>query len=157
MIHPRTQDEYWYDRLPMGSSNSPGISGHFGTSFLRVIIDNCKEFQGYPLLNHPLVGLSHKTHLGEGRVLMDLDGLLVLVIWIHVDDVFIHGPSKAKLVAVIMFIMDADVHLDLIFQPVKTSPPAQVHKLCGFLCVSTVVPCLWVPADELSRALHYTG
>jgi hypothetical protein len=45
MIHPLTTLEYWYDRLPMGSSNSPGISGHLGAAFLWLIIMSYRVVQ----------------------------------------------------------------------------------------------------------------
>jgi hypothetical protein len=34
LIHPDTGDHYWYTRLPMGSSNSPAVSGRFGAASL---------------------------------------------------------------------------------------------------------------------------
>jgi hypothetical protein len=46
LIHPDTGDHYWYTRLPMGSSNSPAVSGRFGAAFLRLIFkkwNRCRE------------------------------------------------------------------------------------------------------------------
>jgi hypothetical protein len=37
LIHPDTGYHYWYNRLPMGSSNSPSVSGRFGAAFLRLV------------------------------------------------------------------------------------------------------------------------
>jgi hypothetical protein len=73
MIRPLTELEYWYERLPMGLSNSPGISRRFGMAFLGLIIENCHEFQGCAILNKP-----------------------ALLVWIHVDDAFAHGTSKGN-------------------------------------------------------------
>jgi hypothetical protein len=40
LIHPYTGDHYWYTHFPMGSSNSPAVSGRFWAAFLRLI---CQE------------------------------------------------------------------------------------------------------------------
>jgi hypothetical protein len=144
MIHPLTELEYWYNRLPMGSNNSPGISRRFGAAFLRLIIDNCQEFQGCTILNHPLSDGSYSPRLGEGRILVGLDGLPALLIWIHVDDVLVHGPSKDKLVAGLAFIMDTAVHLPdplLIFRSFVVS--CTTLSLSGYLQTSYHEQELW--------------
>jgi hypothetical protein len=133
MIYSLAELEYWYDRLPMGSSNSPGISGRFGVASLRLIIDNFHEFQGCAILKHPLENGYYNPRMGEGCILIGLDGLPALLIWIHVDDMLVHGPSKDKLMAGLNFIMDTAVRLGLICQPVKTTPPEHIQKFCGFL------------------------
>jgi hypothetical protein len=46
LIHPYTGYYYWYTRLPMGSSNSPAVSGRFGSDFLRLICQEVEEMQG---------------------------------------------------------------------------------------------------------------
>jgi hypothetical protein len=51
LIHPDTGDHYWYTRLPMGSSNSPAVSGRFGAAFLRLIFQEVEEMQGEVLIN----------------------------------------------------------------------------------------------------------
>jgi hypothetical protein len=56
VIHSTTALEYWYSRLPMGSSNSPGISGRYGAAFLRTVVDNCEAFNREPIINHPFMG-----------------------------------------------------------------------------------------------------
>jgi hypothetical protein len=88
MIDPLKELEYWYDRLSMGSSNSPGISRRFGAAFFRLSIDNCQEFQGCEILKHPLSDGSYNPRLFKGCILVRIDGLPALLIWIHVDYVF---------------------------------------------------------------------
>jgi hypothetical protein len=46
LIDPDTVYIYWYARLPMGSSNSPAVSGRFGAAFLRLIFQEVEEMQG---------------------------------------------------------------------------------------------------------------
>jgi hypothetical protein len=51
LIHPDTEDHYWYTHLPMGSSNSPAVSSRFGAAFLRLIFQEVEEMQGEVLIN----------------------------------------------------------------------------------------------------------
>jgi hypothetical protein len=51
LIHPDTGDHYWYTHLPMGSSNSPAVSGRFGAAFLRLICQEAEEMQEEVLIN----------------------------------------------------------------------------------------------------------
>jgi hypothetical protein len=51
LIHPDTGDHYCYNRLPMGSSNSPSVSGRFGAAFLCLICQEVEEMQGEVLIN----------------------------------------------------------------------------------------------------------
>jgi hypothetical protein len=69
LIHPETGDLYWYTRLPMGSSNSPAVSGRFGAAFLRLIFQEVEEMQGEVVIN------DWKVALGVGPVLIGSDGL----------------------------------------------------------------------------------
>jgi hypothetical protein len=57
LIHPDTGDHYWYTRFPMGSSNSPSVSGRFGAAFLRLIFQEVEEMQGKVLINDWKVAL----------------------------------------------------------------------------------------------------
>jgi hypothetical protein len=57
LIHPDTGDHYWYTRFPMGSSNSPEVSGRFGASSLRLICQELEEMQGEVLINDWKVSL----------------------------------------------------------------------------------------------------
>ena len=94
---------------------------------------------------------------GEGRILFSSDGLPVVLIWMHVDDIFIHGPTLAKLEAALDHIMATAVQLGLICNPFKTSPPSQQVKFCGFLYNTSSTPTLHIPPDKVSRAIAITN
>ena len=86
----------------MGTRNSPGASGRFGAAFLRMVIDTSDLFKGTAVDNSLQQYFSHKVYhptYGEGRVLIGSDGLPVVLIWIHVDDILIHAPTLSKLEA----------------------------------------------------------
>jgi hypothetical protein len=51
LIHPDTGDLYWHAHLPMGSSNSPAVSGRFGAAFLYLIFQEVEEMQGEVVIN----------------------------------------------------------------------------------------------------------
>ena len=91
LIHPGTEELHFYDKLPMGTCNSPGASGRFGAAFLRIILRDCPLFQGTPINNTKVAMVndsSYRPELGEGKVLIGSDGLPTLIVWLHVDDIF---------------------------------------------------------------------
>jgi hypothetical protein len=97
LVRPDTRDHYWYTRLPVGYSNSLAVSGSFGAGFLRLIFQEVEEMQGEVLINDWKVTLEcdeFDPKLGIGRVLIGYDGLPACLIWIHVDDIFMHGPTR---------------------------------------------------------------
>jgi hypothetical protein len=49
--------------------------------------------------------------------------------------------------------MDLALCLGLICQPVKTKPPSQVQKYCGFLYNTTGIPTLRIPMDKREQGL----
>jgi hypothetical protein len=57
LINPYKGYNYWYTRLPMGSSNSPAESGRFGEAFLHLIFQEMEETQGEVLINDWKVAL----------------------------------------------------------------------------------------------------
>jgi hypothetical protein len=135
LIHSDTGDHYWYTRLPMGSSNSPAISGRFGAAFLHLIFQEVEEMQGEVLINDwkvALEGYGFDPKLGIGRVLIGSDGLPVCLIWIHVDGIFLHGSTRAKCTFALKNILDLTVLVGLICHPTKLKPPAQMHNVVGF-------------------------
>jgi hypothetical protein len=76
LIHPDTGDQYWYTRLPMGSSNSPAVSGRFWVAFLRLIFQEVEQMQGEVLINDwefSLEGDGFDPKLGIGRVRIGSD------------------------------------------------------------------------------------
>ena len=93
----------------MGTRQSPAGSGRIGNAFLRMIIETNPLFQGKPIDNS-LVGqlllLPHTASFGEGRVLLDDEGVPCVLPWLHVDDLFLHGPTFSKATAALNFVMD---------------------------------------------------
>jgi hypothetical protein len=57
LIHPDTGDHYWFTRFPMGSSNSPAVSGRFGAAFLCLVCQEVGEMQGEVFINDWKVAL----------------------------------------------------------------------------------------------------
>ena len=156
LIHPKTGKLYVYGTLPMGTRNSPGASGRFGAAFIRMILETSPLFQGKAVDNsiqqYFTKTVYHPT-LGEGRVLMGSDGLPVVLIWLHVDDIFIHSPTLDKLKKALDHIMAITVKLGLVCHPSKTSPPSQIVTYCGFIYDTTSTPTLRIPQNKVSRAV----
>jgi hypothetical protein len=99
LIHPDTGYHYWYTHLPMGSSNSLAVYDRFGAAFLRLICQKVEEMQGEVLINYwkvDLEGSGFDPILGIGKLSIGSYGLPVCLIWIHVDDIFLHGTTRAK-------------------------------------------------------------
>jgi hypothetical protein len=157
LIHPETGVHYRYRGLPMGSANSPAIAGRLGASFLRKLRERFPVFQGTPTDNTWWSQMEQRGHdptLGHGRVLVsDDDGLGACLMWVHVDDFFVHAPTKAKLIEGLNRFMDMAVDVGLLCNPKKVVPPAQIVKYCGFLYDSVNIPTLSIPEDKRTRAL----
>ena len=156
LIHPRDQTLHVYDTLPMGTRNSPGASGRFGAAFLRHIIEKFPIFQGEPVDNSVMAYFGKKVYhpeYGEGRILVGADGKPILLVWIHVDDIFLHGPTLAKLSEGLKLLLDTTVELGLICQSSKTVSPTQRVKFCGFIYDTKDIPQLIIPDNKVSRAI----
>jgi hypothetical protein len=156
LIHPDTEDHYWYTRLPMGSSNSPEVSGRFGVAFLSLIFQEVEEMQGEVLINDGKVALEGKGFdptLGIGILLIGSDGIPVCFMWIHVDGIFLHGPTRAKCTSDLKKILDLTVLVGLICHPTKLKPHAQIQNFCGFIYDSVGTPMLEIPDNKVVRAL----
>jgi hypothetical protein len=143
LIHPDTGDHYWYTRLPMGSSNSPAVSGRFGTAFLRLVCQEVEEMQG-------------EVSINDCKVALESSGFDPKL-GIHVDDIFLHGPTRAKCTSAFKKILDFTVLVGLICHPTKLKPPAQIHKFCGFLYDSKGTLKLRIPDNKVVRALALLG
>ena len=155
-IHPKTGQRLWYLGLPMGSAQSPSLACRYGLGMLRHLVAKEPAFQGVTRENgwrSRLAGQEHDPHLGSGLVKMGVDGLPAALIWAFVDDFKIHAPTKAKLIVALNAFMDLALCLGLICQPVKTKPPSQVQKYCGFVYDTTGIPTLSIPEDKRARAL----
>ena len=156
LIHPSTQEMYVYETLPMGTRNSPGASGRFGAAFIRYLIDSFPIFQGSPIDNSPMAYFTKRVYhpeYGEGRVLVDSTGTPVVLIWMHVDDILIHGPTLERLIEALDLLLDTTVKLGLICQPCKTVAPTQTIKFCGFIYNTKDIPQLAIPDNKVSRAI----
>jgi hypothetical protein len=155
-IHPKTGQRLWYLGLPMGSSQSPSLACRYGLSMLRKLAEEEPVFQGKIQENgwrRRLDDGEHQPELGTGLIRIGEDGLPTALIWAFVDDFQIHAPTREKLVAALTAFMDLALRLGLICQKVKTKPPAQVQKYCGFIYDTTGVPTLRIPEDKRGRAL----
>ena len=155
-IHPRTGHHYVYAGLPMGSANSPAVACRLGVSMLRSILDECGAFQGqvmYNTIGSSLEGTPYRKDIGTGRVRIGRDGTAAALAWGHVDDFLIHAPTREKLIQALNAIMDKTVALGFMCQKVKTTPPTQHLKYCGFMYDTTGVPYISIPDEKRSRAL----
>jgi hypothetical protein len=155
-VHPRTHRLLWYAGLPMGSANSPAIACRLGNSGLRLLRTESDLFQGTPYENtwrQSFTGTAYRSALGHGRVLVGTDNLPAALIFAHVDDYFIHGPTCRKTCLAFNAFMDLSIRLGIICQHDKTHPPAQRQKFCGFLYDTTGMPKLIIPDDKITKAL----
>jgi hypothetical protein len=149
LIHPETGDLYWYTRLPMGSSNSPAVSGRFGAAFLHIIFQEVEEMQGEVVINDwkvSLEGDKFDPKLGVGRVLIGSDGLPDCLIWIHVDDIFMNGTTREKCTSALKNILDLTVI-------VGSSHPPRYRSFVD----SVENPKLRIPDNKVARALALLG
>jgi hypothetical protein len=70
-----------------------------------------------------------------------------------VDEIFLHGPTRAKCTSALKKILDVMVLVGLICHPTKLKPPAQIQKFCGFLYDSVGTPKLRIPDNKVVRVL----
>jgi hypothetical protein len=157
-IHPKMGQRLWYLGLPMGPVSLPASpAGWYGMSMLRMLTEEEPVFQGEVRENSWRSWLEGAPHdppsLGSGLVQIGSDGLPAALIWGFVDDFKIHAPTKRKLIVALNSFMDLTLRLGLVCQQVKTKPPAQVQKYCGFIYDTTGVPTLWIPADKCEQGL----
>jgi hypothetical protein len=154
-IHPISGQHLVYCGLPMGSASSPAISCRITNGGMRTIRDREPVFQGKIHINTWATAMadgSYDPRKGHGRVLIGEDGLPAALIWVMVDDYFIHAPTKRKCQEAFSVFMNNMVRLGFICQCVKTSPPAQRQKFCGMIFDTTKIPTLLIPSAKISRA-----
>ena len=140
----------------MVTRQSPAGSGRFGATFLQILMYKCALFQGRPVDNSFPGFICHHVFdpkLGEDRVLISDDGTSALLLWLHVDDLLLHGPTLSKVEEGLYFVLAEAQRLGLIYQPVKLMPPTQCLKFCGFLYDTHGVPTFRIPEDKVSKAL----
>jgi hypothetical protein len=132
------------------------VSGRFGAAFLRLICQEVEEMQGEVFINDwkvALEGCRFDPKLGIGQVLIRYGGLPVCLIWIHVDYIFLQGPTRAKCTSALKKILDLTVLVGLTCHRTKLKPPAQIQKCCGFLYDSVGIPKLRIPDNKVVRDL----
>ena len=96
---------------------------------------------------------THHPEQGTGLVRIGEDGLPVALVWAFVDDFKVHAPTRTKLIVALNAFMDLALWLGLVCQKVKTKPPAQVQKYCGFVYDTMGIPMLRIPKEKRSRGL----
>jgi hypothetical protein len=156
--HPGNQLLYWYLGLPMGSANSPAISGRMGAAFIRLLLMCHPDiFSGDGVSNtwrDKFSGRTYDPKLGHGYVLISPeDGLPAVLVWAHIDDFLIHGPTYEKTARAMQALMDKALDIGLLFNPTKITPPTKAVKYCGFIYDTTHIPSLRIPTDKRLRAL----
>lgn len=155
-MHPRDQKRYWYAGLPMGSANSPAIACRLGNSGLRLLRSESEFFQGEAVENtwrQTFGGTTYHPKCGHGRAIVGPDGLPAAILFAHVDDYLIHGPTRRKTALAFNAFMDLSVRLGIICQEKKTRRPDQQQKFCGFVYDTRACPRLVIPDDKVSRVL----
>ena len=156
-IHPKTGARLVYCKLPMGAGNSPSLAGRYGSSFLRLLRERCKLFQGTLRPNLWLNSLSgagdYDGTAGHGMVLDGDDGEPAVLVWAHCDDFLIHGSTKEKTTRALSAFLDLAVDCGMLCHPGKLSPPAQVVKYTGFLFDTSAEPALRIPVNKREKAL----
>jgi hypothetical protein len=100
-----------------------------------------------------LRGTGYQAELGTGLIREGTDGLPATLLWAFVDDFMIHTPTRKKLIQDVNAFMNLSLRLGFICQKVKTKPPAQVHKYCGFINETVGIPTLHIPDDKCNQAL----
>ena len=160
ITHPGTGAMHVFRTFAMGTRNSPGASGRFGAALIRIIMDTSDLFKGVVVDNSIQQYFSRKVHhpkYGEGRILIGVvDGLPVVLLWLHVDDLLIHAPTRAKLTDALDHILNTIIRLGLICNYSKTNLPSQRVKFCGFVYDTSSTPTLCIPQNKVSRAIAIT-
>lgn len=157
VFHPRDGEAFKYGQCPMGSRNSPGGTGRSGFSFIRYIIENSPLFSRDRFENNSFVNLFEERKVydpdkGEGRIFFSPDGTLAILIWLHVDDILVHGPTKEKVEEALTYVVSTAMYFGLVIQPVKVELPSQIVRYCGFQYNTTDIPTLEIPDYKLTRA-----
>jgi len=95
----------------------------------------------------------YDASIGHGYVFKRRNGRLVALVFGFVDDFKIHASTRKDCVVALNAFMDLMIRLGLICQPVKTSPPAQQQKHCGYIYDTRRSPTLRIPPNKTSRCI----
>ena len=157
IIHPTTGEHLWYVGLPMGSVNSPSISCRIGEGILELLRAESPLFKATSRKENTwrsaLNTGEYDQDLSHGYVSYQDNGNPVAQVYAFVDDFLIHAASWEECAAAMTVFMDLMVRLGMICQKVKTSPPSQIQKYCGFIYDCTGAPSLQIPPNKVSRCL----
>jgi hypothetical protein len=158
IIHPGTGEHLWYVGLPMGAVNSPSIACRAGEGVLDMLREESEIFRAVTYKENTwrqalTWQATYDPKLGHGYVGLRADGTPVALIFGFVDDFKIHAATAEDCCEALNAFMNLTVRLGLICQPVKTSPPKQIQKYCGFWYDTRGVPTLHIPTNKISRCI----
>jgi hypothetical protein len=157
VCHPASGDMLEYHGLPMGTGNSPALAGCYGLAFLRLLREGFGVFQGTPRENCCFTGFedgsNYDPSLGHGYVLIGDDGLHAVLLWVHVDNFLLCGPSYEKTCDALHMFLTMAVDVGLLCHPDKLTPPQQIVKYCGFLYNTWEIPTQRIPVGKGERGL----
>ena len=139
----------------MGSQNSPAAACQFGAGFLQEVMLTDSSFQSTPHLNNFTIVLEGKTvdpKLGSRRVEIGKDSLGTNIVFMHIDNIFIHSPTWKKTAQGLMHLMNTTVWLGLICQLVKTQLSWQWQKYCRFIYDTRNIPTLQISITKFTQA-----
>jgi hypothetical protein len=72
--------------------------------------------------------------LGHGyRIYSPDDDLPAVLVFCHVDNFLVHGPTYKKTARALTALMDKAVRVGFLFNPSKVKPPNQAAKHCSFI------------------------
>ena len=95
-----------FSTLAMGTRNSPRALEGFGAAFMCHVINTFLIFQDKPIDNNMctyFIKQVNHTYFREGQV------LIIVLVWIHIDDIRIYRLTLNKLTQVIDIIIDTTV------------------------------------------------
>ena len=156
VVHPVTDELYYWASLPMGGANSPACAGRYGQAFLRLLRETLRVEGHSPRLNCWWTGFSGTGYdplLGYGYVLTGPDGAPAVRFWVHVDDFAIHGPTLATTTKAMNVFLDVAVRVGMLCHPGKLKPPSQTPMYTGFIFDTRGIPTLRVPTAKREKAL----
>ena len=124
-----------------------------GSAFIRLMQELAPEvFLGECKSNtwrDSFSGSTYNPKLGHGHVLISEEyGLPAVLLFAHIDDFFLHGPTWEKTAKGMQILMDAAMRVGLLFNPTKILLPAPCVKYD-----TTATPTLRIPTDKRERAV----
>ena len=95
----------------MCTRNIPAASVRLGHSFVCLLLSHGPLFGGLSCINSlssQLKGSPYDSTLGEGRVSVGGDRVPAVLVWLHVDDLLLHGPTYNKVAKSLTVVMDGN-------------------------------------------------